>query len=56
MSEVDDGWFVERGNVAEFVAYMIDTRFISSSTVAEIIEKPWKWKPEYEQFRRDADD
>lgn len=40
----------EHESFIAFLHYLVDEHGFSSSNIVDVVEKPWKWQPEFEKF------
>ena len=49
MPEIE--WWKEYDNVVFLTRFMADSDNYDAATIADVVEKPWKWQTEYTEAR-----
>lgn len=44
-------WYETHDNLAAFVRYLAHEERFTGEQIAAVVEKPWKWTAEYQEFR-----
>jgi hypothetical protein len=46
----DRRWYEDHENVCAFLRWMVEDARADAALILEILEKPWKWSPEYDEY------
>lgn len=44
-------WYTDPSNVAQLYRYLADQQRIDRDDIADLIERPWRWTPEWSEYR-----
>lgn len=50
--ETNPDWFRDHENLADLVRDLLERGELPADQFAYLLEKPWKWRPEWERFCR----
>lgn len=50
MDDPESAWWEDRGNLAALAAWMLHANPDAGSSIVEMIEKPWNFDDEYDEY------
>ena len=49
---VEEVWYDDRNKLYELCQHLVDEEGYNAENLLEIIEKPWKWTPEWDEYEK----